>query len=411
MKSVDLITYDELLEILENSNSNHLLLGNGFNNSLGIGTNYSQIFKQMKKEYPNYKEIENVLKKNNYDIEWLILHLKEKIEDNSDKFLYQYIERKVKFDFMKAANEIVQDSIKSVYKEKNGDIHILLDNFTNYFTLNYDPFLYLLLLKFKKSDIAENYAVGVQNTFSFIQDDLDNAQNEIYEKIKEARQNGTLNTNIGNVSKTIDLSKSNKTYFQSSITKHFSDENWSNNDIKIVCNKIWEDENNEPKLSVNDGFLNDNYILNNNQNLYFLHGAFHIIEKNKKIKKIKSTQNEAFCRKLEDAISSENNEIVCIFTNDSEDKKKHIEKNSYLNKCFMKLSMLHGNLVILGSSLAKNDQHIFNQINKSSVDNIYVSSCEKSKMDDYQKALELFKDKQVVLFDYTTISYTRGNLG
>ena len=47
---------------------------------------------------------------------------------------------------MKAAHEIVKSKIKNIYAEKNEGIHILLKNFANYFTLNYDSFLYLDIL-------------------------------------------------------------------------------------------------------------------------------------------------------------------------------------------------------------------------------------------------------------------------
>ena len=75
-----LLTYQELLDILDNkdSHNHHLLLGNGFNNSLGIKTNYSEIFSRMKKGYSGYQNIESYLKKKSFDIEKLIGHLKKK---------------------------------------------------------------------------------------------------------------------------------------------------------------------------------------------------------------------------------------------------------------------------------------------------------------------------------------------
>ncbi len=48
---------------------------------------------------------------------------------------------------MKATQEIVKSNIKNIYAEKNEGIFLLLKNFTNYFTLSYDPLIYILLLK------------------------------------------------------------------------------------------------------------------------------------------------------------------------------------------------------------------------------------------------------------------------
>ena len=41
-------------------------------------------------------------------------------------------------------------------EKKNEGIYLLLREFTNYFTLNYDSFLYMLLLKYKK-DLQRQY--------------------------------------------------------------------------------------------------------------------------------------------------------------------------------------------------------------------------------------------------------------
>ena len=72
-----LLTYCQLLKLLEkNSSPNHLLLGNGFNSSLGIFTDYKNIFQQMKQNYPQYADVEERLKNYDYDIEQLIKTLK-----------------------------------------------------------------------------------------------------------------------------------------------------------------------------------------------------------------------------------------------------------------------------------------------------------------------------------------------
>ena len=47
-----IINYKQLLiELRKTEQDNHLLLGNGFNNSLGINTSYKGIFERMKSLY------------------------------------------------------------------------------------------------------------------------------------------------------------------------------------------------------------------------------------------------------------------------------------------------------------------------------------------------------------------------
>lgn len=405
----DLLTYKELLKELENSSSSHLLLGNGFNNSLGIKTNYSEIFLEMKGEYSSYGNVESHSKGQYYDIEELIGYLKEQVQSNDSTFLKNYIERKVKLDFMKATNKIVQDSIKKVYQEKNQGIYLLLKNFTKYFTLNYDPFLYLLLMKFKKDEGDSGKALAIQNTSLFQEDELNSSQNNIYAEIKEARESGIIDISIGNNKSSIDLKNIKKSQFEAIIKGYNEREKkgWTFKDISTVCTKIWKEEsnNNQAELYINDGFQQGLFTSNKEQNLYFLHGTFHIIKNKKETQKITAKQNKSFCEKLEEAIHDEDKGIVCVLTNESNEKKTQIEKNSYLSGCFNNLSKIDGSLVILGSSLAENDKHIFNQISNSGITQIYISSSEDNKKRDFKRASSLFKNMKITLFNYKTISY------
>ena len=151
----DIINYTELLSRLK-VRPNHLLLGNGFNNSLGIKTNYSEIFRRMKKYYSGYRKVEERIKDNGYDVEFLIKTLNGMIQDDDSSFLSGYIERKIKMDFMKVTSEIVQESVQAVYKVSHERIYSLLMNFDNYFTLNFDPLLYLILMRLKREKFTSD---------------------------------------------------------------------------------------------------------------------------------------------------------------------------------------------------------------------------------------------------------------
>lgn len=413
-EDIQIITYSQVLEELESSDQcSHLLLGNGFNVSLGILTDYKSIFEKMIKEEPVYQTIKLQMEEQNHDIEQLIGKLKDclKAELNLTNFLSSYIENKVKFDFMKSASSIVREKVKNIYQDRNKEIHLLFRNFSNYFTLNYDTLLYLILMKFKKSNLSPSESIAFQTSLNFKQQHLNETQSNIYREIREARSNGRIITEINSQTWESDLNTVKKSFFQNRIEDYRDQNNkdWKNKDIKVVCDQIWEEENSERKLNgINDGFQYNLFQdSQNDQNVFFLHGSFHLYEDEKNIKKITQKQSKAVYERLEEIIHASEKDIICIFTSESDSKVSQIEANQYLSKCFSKLSDLSGNLVILGASLNDNDKHVFDAINQSEIYRIYISSSNsnKGKSKAFRKARNFFPEKDMILFDYTTISY------
>ena len=412
-EEIRVVTYCQVLQELEStSQCSHLLLGNGFNASLGIATNYKSIFERMIEENSIYREIKQETENQGYDIERLIDKLKQCLKENesiSIDFLNTYIENKVKFDFMKAASSIVREKIKGIYHDNNEKIHLLFKNFSNYFTLNYDTFLYLLLMRFKKSELHSPKIIAFQDSYLFRQQNLNETQNEIYREIKEARYNGKIITQINNQTLSIDLSISKKVFFQNviEIYKNKANKNWESKDIRKACDRIWEEEvNNKNKLKyINDGFQDNFFKDDEDQNIFFLHGSFHIYKNRKCIKKITQTQDRAVYESLEEMIQTNGENVICVFTSKSEDKVNQIQNDRYLSRCLDKLSKLSGIIVILGSSLADNDRHIFNAINQSQINKVYISSSRKKESEYFKKASNFFFGKEIILFDRETISY------
>jgi len=410
MSIIEFKTYEEILELLDSNNS-HLLLGNGFNNSLGVKTDYKSIFEKMHKEYKGYSDLNGSIVSENYDLEKIIGLLKGQINTESinKSFLDKYINAKIKLDFMSATQEIVREKVKQIYQEKNEEIHLLFRSFKNYFTLNYDSFLYLLLMKFKKTNSGAGISIAIQNTIKFQEDDI-NSEDTIYKKVKEAYENGIVSTNINGVKQTRNLRILPKKRFEDEVRDHYK-EKFSAKSINRAFKLFWkkkEKEDQEKKvLNVNDGFLfeMDEFVYKNQnlQNLFFLHGAFHIYQKNGNNYKITQDSDKALYEKLEEILESDNEEVVCVFTDDNKDTE--IKKNEYLNNAYKRLVTLKGAMVIIGVSLSDNDKHIFSNINKSEVDTIYISSKKSNKKEDYNKATKIFKDKKVILFDQETISY------
>ena len=173
-----------------------------------------------------------------------------------------------------------------------------------------------------------------------------------------------------------------KTSFITQIKEYFKNENWKNKDIEKAVTLLWNNKKKGQKtdkfkqLSLYDGFSNSSDPIYNieqrTQNLFFLHGAFHIYEKGGVIYKITRKNNEPLYERI---INSEGENIVCVLESSSSDKMRKINQYPYLQIAYEKLSTLEGSLVILGCSLSGNDRHIFEQINKSSIHSIYISSC------------------------------------
>lgn len=414
-ESFPFLSYQDVLEQIEQQ-ENHLLIANGFNYGLGVHTGYKDIFQEMLKDnFGIYGDVKRKIEECDYDLELFLQKMTDDISE-SNSFLRKFVCNKIKMDFMKALHGIVKSKIKNIYEERNEGIYILLSKFTNYFTLNYDSFLYMLLLKYKKVD-SQNNAIAFEPTLEFVGNDLDEKQNKIYTEIKNARQNGELEITIsGNEKAKKEMRFLKKTQFVAAIRIYNKDneKGWREKDIDKVVDKILEDEKRNLVLNrVDDGsrqllLFGDDFIFDNNsqtQNLFFLHGAFHIYQDGKHTKKITQDSDHALYEKLEDLLNTEGKEVVCIF--ESTGKLELIQQNAYLRHCYEKLENLAGNMVIIGSSLADNDTHIFNQIDKSQVSKVYISSMPKEKEKNYRIAQEKLPNKEIYLFDAETISYEK----
>lgn len=409
------LSYQDVLEQIEQQ-ENHLLIANGFNYGLGVHTGYKDIFQEMLKDnFGIYGDVKRKIEECDYDLELFLQKMTDDISE-SNSFLRKFVCNKIKMDFMKALHGIVKSKIKNIYEERNEGIYILLSKFTNYFTLNYDSFLYMLLLKYKEVD-SQNNAIAFEPTLEFVGNDLDKRQNNIYSEIKNARQSGELEITISGSEKAKkEMSFLTKTQFATAIRIYNknNEKGWREKDIDKVVNKILEEEKRNLVLNrVDDGsrqllLFGDDFIFDNNsqtQNLFFLHGAFHIYQDGKYTKKITQDSDHALYEKLEVLLNTEGKEVVCIF--ESTGKLELIQQNAYLRHCYEKLEKLAGNVVIIGSSLADNDTHIFNQINNSLVSKVYISSMPKEKEKNYQIAKKKLPNKEIYLFDAETISYEK----
>jgi len=412
MRDLKLIEYNQVIDEIKN-NESHLLLANGFNKGLGVDLGYKSIFNKMKENSNEYENLKIPI--GNYDIEALIGRLKDQIVANSpDKlFIENFINNKIKSDFMKAAYALAKDGIKHLYKKENEEIGLLFSNFTNFFTLNYDPFLYLLLMKYKKVD--ETRALTFQNTLKFKIDDTNIKGDNAYQQIKTIYHSYSKELVDEKGDKIIDkpLSVLSKTDFEKQLKEICKKKNIRLR--KEYLDLLYEElKENETKLILNDGFSSgqlfeikpqiSKYI----QNVFFLHGAFHIYKENNSIYKITKTQDKALYEKLEEIVDSKNQDIVCVLSD--KNKLDEINENTYLKNGVDKLLNLKGAIVIIGSSLDKNDKHIFENIDKSEISKVYYSSSKSGMNTHYEKSQALFPSKDIILFDRDTITYSLNHL-
>src|SRR5690606_38929959 len=233
-EEVPVISYKEVLDKIKNQ-ENHLLIGNGFNYGLGINTSYSSIFQKMKEEKRGvFEDAISLVEECSFDLEKFIGRLEADISPNNS-FLRKYVSNKVKLDFMKATHEIVKSEIRNIYAEKNEGIYLLLQNFTNYFSLNYDSFLYLLLLKYKPVHNNGKNAIILQPSIKFIEEDFNENQSNIYQEIKEAREKGKLEINFSDESTPVKrpFSKLTKSHFSTEVKEYSKTNNkgWKSKDI------------------------------------------------------------------------------------------------------------------------------------------------------------------------------------
>ncbi|WP_457613696.1 DUF4917 family protein [Methanocaldococcus sp.] len=177
------------------------------------------------------------------------------------------------------------------------------------------------------------------------------------------------------------------------------------------------------KLEIGDGFSdleNDNkdYVVFTNsgknsryQKNFYLHGALHIFDNKYEI--IKNTYSRTKKTLKEQTLENLKKEIYPIFVSEgtSSQKKSKIIHNAYLNHCYRSLKALGGknSLIIFGTMLKTNDEHIQDAIMESNIKKIYIGigSIDKtSELDAFvEKAIK--HDKKVYFYDYRSVKVWR----
>lgn len=152
------------------------------------------------------------------------------------------------------------------------------------------------------------------------------------------------------------------------------------------------------------GVLAFNHNFSNKKPFYFLHGALHLFYSNGDI--IKLETSIPYYSNILDEINirlTNNQYPVCVTAGTADEKLEMIKGNYYLSRCFDALCFLRDyNLVIFGTRLKDNDEHIRDAILQSGVKNIFFGISSDSKR---AEILQNFgnKGKNIFFYDYNNV--------
>lgn len=191
--------------------------------------------------------------------------------------------------------------------------------------------------------------------------------------------------------------------------------NWISLDLEYAKSE----SNSFNKLKVDDGFRRPNgnltFIENNSeQTIYYLHGALHIFDEGFYINKITSKyRDKSLIQQIRDNIFYDNKYPLFVSEGTWQNKLLKIKKNIYLNHCYNSLKNLgfytyvQGNdsLVIFGTLLKSNDNHILEAIKQNNIKNIYIGVSSYDKIqEECSHIFKELKNKNLYFYDYNTVN-------
>ena len=329
----------------------------------------------------------------------------------------------------KALNDIIGFNDDKLAKYRD-----FFNYFNKVFTLNYDPLLYWMLMRFI------NYGDKEFVEYSNLKEQLDNVDesSKKYNSIKKKfdstnekcikavrneifpvylKENKDYKLNIlckneilleksiieaegkilGGWSKVIpEIYKAFENKKENNLTL-----TQENNTLVRITNttiksklKIVEDNKESIKLKITDGFIGDSWDENNDQTIYYLHGAFHLIENQDKTLKVTQSEFKKMIDKIKEKWD-EGYESLTVLESSPDAKIKRIHQSPYLTKCFNEFQNLSGILVTYGLSFMNSDKHIIDTINNNKkLEKIYIGYFKELSTD----IKNAFKDNNKVFF-------------
>lgn len=165
----------------------------------------------------------------------------------------------------------------------------------------------------------------------------------------------------------------------------------------------------------NDDSIQEGYVvyknLYNSMKVHYIHGGLHIFDAGNEI--IKKTFSKTGVKLVDQIKENLDKNIYPIFISEGDSKQKltKILHNSYLNHCYKSFCRIGGDLVVLGTGLKKNDEHILNAIINSKVRNIFIGVSDAKSAEHIKNAIDQYNHeakksehkKELFFYDYRTV--------
>ena len=150
------------------------------------------------------------------------------------------------------------------------------------------------------------------------------------------------------------------------------------------------------KLKIRDGFISDSWSKDNDQTVFYLHGALHLIESSDKTVKVTQDEFKKMIEKVKEKWD-EGYEPLTVLESSPEEKVARINQSPYLTKCFNEFQHISGILVTHGLSFMNSDKHIIDAINSNpNLEKIYVG-CYAQPSEALKEAFA--NNSKVIFFD------------
>lgn len=162
----------------------------------------------------------------------------------------------------------------------------------------------------------------------------------------------------------------------------------------------------EESFNITDGFTKEerieNYCVYPNRGgdtfkYHHLHGGLHLFKKAQHtIKLVFRDKNISLINQIRANLQN-NYYPVFISEGTAEQKATKITENPYLNHCYRSLCKLRKDLVVFGTGLKRNDEHIKKAIINSDCPNIFIGVADTSKISEWAAFEHDFKSRTVLV--------------
>jgi len=435
----DFLTWDEVKNQLGSDCT--VLLGNGFSRSYcNSAFNQAEIIEHM----PSLQNATNIA-----DIEQCIEETQSKVNENlpdrtvPKAVIDRWIKSMLHKEFIDTLYDLMPKSLNEVEDfsdDKLAKYRDFFNCFDKVFTLNYDPLLYWMLMRFINygdkefvdySDLKEqlNSVAEDSKEYTKLKKKLDTTNEKCIKSVRNEmfpvylKENEDYKLNI--LCKTEVLleksiaeaegkilggwTKVIPEVYQAFEAKKAENLTLSQESDKLnriadttIESKLESVKHNKEamKLKIRDGFIGDNWGQDNDQTVFYLHGALHLIENSDKTVKVTQDEFKKMIEKVKEKWD-EGYEPLTVLESTPEAKVNRINQSPYLTKCFNELQNISGSLVTHGLSFMSSDQHIIDAINNNTkLDKIYVGYY-NTLTDEIQQAFE--NNDKVVFFDTSTM--------